>query len=300
MRVAITGATGFIGRALATALEQQGVKVWRLVRRPSGAPNEVAWSVEQGVREPAKVEGCDAVIHLAGESIAGGLRWSAAKKARIRESRVRGTERLVESLRQLAQPPQTLLCASAIGYYGDRGEEILTETSAPGPKGFLVQVAREWEAAALEASTFGARVVNLRFGIVLGQEGGALPQMLPLFRCGLGGRLGSGRQWWSWISIRDVVGGILHALVHRELQGPVNFTAPAPVRNVEFTRELARSLRRPAFFAAPAFALRLIMGQMAEEMLLASTRVLPEKLQATSYRFVHPSLDVALAELLRA
>ncbi len=299
MRIAMTGATGFIGRAVAAALEEQHAEVLRLVRRTTGAANELAWSVEEGVSDVSRLEGCDAVVHLAGESIAGSLRWTSAKKERIRTSRIQGTRNLVESLRRLERPPRVFLCASAIGYYGNRGEELLTEESTPGSRGFLVEVAREWEAAAQKATELGTRVVNLRFGIVLGREGGALAQMLPIFRAGLGGRLGSGQQWWSWISIRDVVGGILHTLSHDELQGPVNFTAPEPVRNAEFTRLLARALHRPAFFHAPGFILRLLMGEMAEEMLLASSRVIPVRLQTTNYAFVHPTLDVALSDLLK-
>lgn len=299
MRIAMTGATGFIGRAVAAALEEQHAEVLRLVRRTTGAANELAWSVEEGVSDVSRLEGCDAVVHLAGESIAGSLRWTSAKKERIRTSRIQGTRNLVDSLRRLERPPRVFLCASAIGYYGNRGEELLTEESAPGSRGFLVEVAREWEAAAQKATELGTRVVNLRFGIVLGREGGALAQMLPIFRAGLGGRLGSGQQWWSWISIRDVVGGILHALFHDELQGPVNFTSPEPVRNAEFTRLLARALHRPAFFHAPGFILQLLMGEMAEEMLLASSRVIPARLQTTNYAFVHPTLDVALSDLLK-
>lgn len=299
MRIAMTGATGFIGRAVAAALEEQHAEVLRLVRRTTGAANELAWSVEEGVSDVSRLEGCDAVVHLAGESIAGSLRWTSAKKERIRTSRIQGTRNLVDSLRRLERPPRVFLCASAIGYYGNRGEELLTEESAPGSRGFLVEVAREWEAAAQKATELGTRVVNLRFGVVLGREGGALAQMLPIFRAGLGGRLGSGQQWWSWISIRDVVGGILHALFHDELQGPVNFTSPEPVRNAEFTRLLARALHRPAFFHAPGFILQLLMGEMAEEMLLASSRVIPVRLQTTNYAFVHPTLDVALSDLLK-
>ncbi len=298
MRIAVTGATGFIGRALCAQLQSDGAEVVRLVRRPTGKGNELAWSAEEGLREPHKLEGCEAVVHLAGESIAGGLRWTAEKKARIMQSRVQGTRNLIANLARLRTPPRAFLCASAIGIYGDRGEEILTEASPIGSRGFLVEVARAWEEAAAQAKVFAERVVHLRIGLVLGLEGGALPQMLPLFKWGLGGPLGSGRQWWSWISLEDVVGGITHALQHPEIVGAVNFTAPTPVTNSEFTRTLAQALRRPACLPAPAFALKLLMGEMAEELLLASTRVLPQQLQSSGYAFKHSSLRECLSALL--
>lgn len=300
MKVAVTGATGFIGRALCAKLEQEGAEVLRLVRRPAGLRNELVWSAQDGIaiKDLDQLEGCDAVVHLAGENIAGGLRWTTKKKARIKQSRVQGTQNLVASLGGLRIPPRTFLCASAIGIYGDRGEEILTETSPPGLRGFLVEVAQAWEGAAAQAKAFAERVGYLRFGLVIGLEGGALAQTLPLFKWGLGGSLGHGRQWWSWISLDDVVGGILHVLRSSSLVGPVNFTAPTPVRNYEFTRTLAKVLHRPTCLPAPAIALKLLMGEMAEELLLASTRVLPHQLQASGYAFKHSTLIDCLHELL--
>jgi len=294
MRVLVSGANGFIGRELCPRLEASGWTVTKLVRGAGGSPTNVHWSPESGIVEPEKLHGCDAVIHLAGEPLAGGLRWSAEKKDKIRMSRVEGTRKLVNALLQLSAPPRVFLCASAIGIYGNRGEETMTESSPPGTKGFLVEVAKQWEEATTPLAEHGIRVVNMRFGIVLGRNGGALAQMLPLFRLGLGGKLGSGSQWWSWIALEDVIRGILFVLGNDALVGPVNFTSPEPVRNRDFTATLARVVRRPAFFHVPAFVLRAMMGEMAEEMLLASTRVIPQRLLDRGFTFSYPECEQAL------
>ncbi len=298
MIVAVTGATGLVGSALVPLLERVGHGVVRLVR---GAPAEASgervgrWDPDTGAVTPG-LDGIDAVVHLAGESVAGG-RWTAARKWRIRESRVGATRRLSETLARQPTPPRVLVCASAIGYYGARGDAVLREESPPGA-GFLPDLCREWEAAAAPAARRGIRVVHLRIGIVLSPKGGALGAMLPVFRLGLGGLVGSGTQWMSWIGMDDTLGAILHALMNEALAGPVNVVAPAPVTNREFARTLGRVLRRPAILPFPAFAARLAFGQMADELLLASARVEPARLQATGYRFRDPRLEGALRRLL--
>jgi len=234
----------------------------------------------------------DAVVHLAGESIAGG-RWTARKKQRIRESRVDATRRLTDTLTRLAKPPAVLVCASAIGYYGSRGDEVLSEESRPGT-GFLADVGREWESASAAAIVRGIRVVNVRIGIVLSPAGGALAKMLTPFRLGLGGVIGGGAQWMSWIALDDVIGALRHALGTDALRGPVNAVAPAPVTNAEFTRTLGRVLRRPTLLPMPAFAARLALGEMADELLLSSQRVLPARLLASGFAFRYPTLEGAL------
>jgi hypothetical protein len=256
----------------------------------------VTWDPEAAAVNLAGLEGLDAVVHLAGENPAS-ERWSEAKKARIRDSRVQGTSLLVTSLGRLERPPRLLVCASAIGYYGDRGDEILTEESPPG-RGFLAGVCVEWEAAAARAAAAGLRVVSLRFGIVLTPAGGALQRMLGPFRMGMGGPIGSGRQYVSWIALDDALGAIHHALVTGALQGPVNAVSPEPVSHLEFARALGRALGRPALVPVPTFAVRFMFGEMADEMLLASARVEPARLLATGYRFRFPRLEIALEHLL--
>ena len=298
MNVAITGSTGLIGSALVPRLTSRGHGVVRLVRRTpaiASAERLARWNPDTGAVEPG-LDGVDAVVHLAGESVAGG-RWTEARKRRIRESRVPPTRKLCETLARQPTPPRVLLCASAIGYYGNRGDQVLREESAPGA-GFLPDVCREWEAAAEPAVRRGIRVVHLRIGLVLSPKGGALAAMLPVFRLGLGGPVGSGAQWMSWIGMDDTLGAILHALMNEALAGPVNLVAPAPVTNREFARTLARVLRRPAIFPFPAFAARLVFGQMADELLLASARVEPARLQATGYAFRDATLEGALRRLL--
>ena len=297
MNVLVTGSSGLVGSALVSQLKGDGHTVTRLVRSRRGAGEaQVIWDPEAGTIDAPSLEGLDAVVHLAGESIAAG-RWTATRKARILESRVKGTRLLAEALAGLRERPKVLVSASAVGYYGDRGEEALREESASG-SGFLAEVCRQWEAAAAPAAQAGIRVVHPRFGVILSRAGGALPRLLLLFRFGLGGRLGSGQQFMSWIALDDAVGAICHALTCDDLQGPANTASPTPVRNHEFTKTLGRVLRRPTVFPLPAFAARLALGQMADEMLLASQRVEPAKLLGSGYEFAFPDLDGALRHLL--
>ncbi|HVX65740.1 MAG TPA: TIGR01777 family oxidoreductase [Bryobacteraceae bacterium] len=277
MNIALTGSSGFMGRALTARLETGGHRVLPL-----------------RLREAPAVPPCDAVVHLAGEPIA--QRWTAAAKQRIRESRVEATRALVAQLAKLERTPRVLVAASAIGIYGSRGDEVLTEASAPGSD-FLAELCVAWEQAAREAAAFGVRVVSVRFGIVLGREGGALARMLLPFRLGVGGRLGSGRQWMSWIHLEDALGLVEFALGADRVSGPLNATAPNPVTNAEFTRRLAAALHRPAFTPAPAFALKLMFGEMAG-MLLDSQRVEPHAALAAGYAFRYPDLGPALRRLL--
>ena len=293
-RILISGASGLIGSALAPTLESHGHEVTRLVRRPTGNGNELQWDPMHEV-PPELVSGFDAVIHLSGESVAG--RWTAEKKRRIRESRVVGTNNLSRALAKAEWPPRTFVCASAIGYYGSRGDEILTEESPPGT-GFLPSVCREWEAASEPAMRVGIRTVNLRFGIVLSPFGGALKEMLLPFRLGLGGKIGRGSQWWSWIHIDDAVSAVMHILQEESFRGPINITAPTPVTNAEFTKTLGSALHRPAVFAVPTFAAKLAFGEFAEEGLLASARVIPRRLRDSGFEFRYPELRAALAHLL--
>lgn len=296
MHILVSGASGLIGSALTPCLEASGHRVTRLVRgRARPGWGEVAWEPEAGRMPPPALEGVDAVVHLAGESIAG--RWTADKKRRIYDSRVRGTQVLCAALRQVVRPPKVFVCASAIGYYGHRGERLLLEESRAG-KDFLARVCVDWEAAAAPAAERGIRVVSLRLGMVLSASGGALGEMLPPFRLGLGGVLGGGAQYVSWIALNDVVGAILHVLMTESLRGAVNLVAPRPVRNREFTKTLGRVLRRPTRCAMPAFAARLLFGEMADALLLASTRVEPGQLNASGYAFRHPELEGALRHLL--
>ena len=297
LHVAVTGASGLIGSAVSRRLEAAGHRVSRLVRRTAG-PGEISWDPAAGSLNPAALEGTDAVIHLAGENVGG--RWTAGRKARIRSSRVTGTRLLSETLAGLQRPPQVLVSASAVGVYGSRGEEVLTEASPPGdPEDFLVSVAQEWEKASEPARVEGIRVVHPRFGVVLSPAGGALSKMLLPFRLGLGGRLGSGKQWMSWISIDDAVEAVYRALVDDGLEGPVNVTSPEPLTNGDFTRTLARVLSRPAVFAVPELALRLALGEMAEGTILSSARVVPARLLQAGYRFGHPDLESALRHVLQ-
>jgi hypothetical protein len=295
MKVLVTGATGLIGRRLVPLLTAQGHEAFRLVRREPTEANDIPWDPAAGMLHPARLEGLDAVVHLAGESV--GARWTNERKERIRSSRVEGTRLLCGSLAALQQKPKTLVCASAIGIYGDRGSEPLDEESSRG-KGFLPDVCEAWEQACEAARQAGLRVVNLRIGVVLSPQGGALSKMLTPFRLGLGGVIGSGRQYLSWIAIDDVVGAIAHCLTHAALTGPVNATAPNPASNYEFTKTLGGVLRRPTFLPMPAFAARLAFGQMAEELLLSSTRVSPLRLQQTGFQFRFPTLEGALRHVL--
>ncbi|MBD48871.1 MAG: TIGR01777 family protein [Gemmatimonadetes bacterium] len=296
MRVAMTGATGLIGSALLSLLESNGHQVIPLRRGSSNDRTTPSWNPLSGDLSDAAVDGVDAVVHLAGENIAGG-RWTKARKARIRDSRVHGTRHLSEALARLERPPKTLIVASAIGFYGDRGEERLHEQSSAGT-GFLPEVCQAWEAAAEPAVSRGIRVVQLRLGIVLTPAGGALGQMLLPFKLGLGGVLGSGQQYMSWVALDDVLTSVLHALRTESLTGPVNVVAPHAVTNKEFTKTLGRVLRRPTFFPVPGFAARLLFGEMADALLLASTYVEPRRLQSTGFVFGYPALEPALKHVI--
>jgi hypothetical protein len=301
MRFLISGATGLIGKKLCRRLQHKGHTVTILSRslekgRRLGFPTFV-WQPETELPPAQAMEGVDIVVHLAGEHIAAG-RWTAEHKRRLRDSRVRSTQHLVAAMRAASVKPKAFICASAIGFYGDRGEEPLTEQAAPGT-GFLSDVCQEWEAAAAAAREFNVRVSQVRIGVVLAapEDGGALPQMLPLFKLGLGGNLGSGQQWFPWIHVDDVVGILQHAIFNEVIASPINAVAPKPVTNAAFTQTLATVLHRPAFFAAPGFMLRLGLGEMAD-LLLGSTRVIPELAVTTGYQFQFPVLQSALTNLL--
>lgn len=296
MKIAITGASGLVGTALSSFLTTGGHAVVRLVRRAPQATDEVLWAPDAGTVDGAALEGVDAVVHLAGESIAEG-RWTAARKERLRATRIGPTRLLAETLAGLKRKPRVMLSASAIGYYGDRGDAWVNERDPPAAD-FLGRLAAEWEAAAEPAARAGIRVVNLRTGIVLSPAGGALGKMLLPFKAGLGGALGPGTQYMSWVAIDDLLGIIHHALDREDLEGPLNAVAPSPVTNAEFTKTLGRVLGRPAIAPIPAFGLRLAFGEMAEATLLASTRVRPERLEATRYRFRFPDLESSLRHLL--
>lgn len=312
MRIVVSGSSGLVGSALLPSLRSKGHDVGRMLRaasrgaqgdRPAGGgsaaqgAHDLRWDPLGGAIDTERLEGVDAVVNLAGESIAAG-RWTAARKEAIRKSRINGTQLLAETLTKLRRPPRVMVSASAIGYYGDRGDEVLTETSARG-HGFLPAVAVGWESATERAEKLGVRVVHLRFGVILSASGGALAKMLTPFRLGLGGPVGSGRQFLSWIALDDVVRAIEHALATETLRGPVNTVAPNPVTNLEFTRILARVLHRPAFAPFPAFAARLIFGEMADALLLASARVKPEALIRSGFTFRFPELEPALRQILK-
>jgi hypothetical protein len=293
MKILISGSSGLIGTAATAALKSDGHNVVHLVRPSKTAnPGDVQWDPMRATVDVAGLEGIDVVIHLSGAGIADG-RWTEERKQLLRSSRIDTTRVLVDSLSRLKQKPRLLIVASAIGYYGSRGDEILTESSTTGTD-FLALVCRDWEAEASRAAERCIRTVMLRFGVVLSGKGGALPKMLPPFKLGVGGRLGSGQQWMSWIAIEDVVGIIRHAIAHEQVSGPVNVVAPNPVRNEEFTRLLAGMLHRPAIFPAPAFVLRLAMGEMADAVLLSSDRVKPEQILAAGYKFRFEILEPAL------
>ncbi|MHC5003704.1 MAG: TIGR01777 family oxidoreductase [Planctomycetota bacterium] len=299
MRILVSGATGLIGTRLAAALRADGDDVVALSRSGGdGADGTVIrWDPAAGAVDRGALAGFDAVVHLAGEPLAGG-RWTAAKKQRIRRSRVEGTRLIAGTLAGLDPPPRTLLCASAVGFYGDRGDQVVDEAS-PAGEGFLAEVCQAWEEAAHPARDAGIRVVHLRFGLVLSPEGGALSQMLLPFRLGLGGVIGNGRQYWSWIGLDDAVRAARHALAHDALEGPVNVVTPSAVTCREFVKTMGRVLRRPTFAAMPAFAARLVFGEMADETLLASTRVRPARLAEHGYTFRQAELEPALAAMLR-
>lgn len=296
MRVAVSGSTGLIGGALVERLRREGHTVARLVRSGKGADaGDIAWDPEAGTIDRAALEGMDAVVHLAGENV--GTRWTEEKKRRIRDSRIKGTRLISETISRLARPPRVLVQASATGIYGDRGDEALDEASAPGT-GFLAEVVRDWEGASGHAESAGIRVVKLRIGVVLTAKGGALERLLLPFRMGVGGRIGSGRQWMPWISLDDAVEVILRAIRDERLRGPVNAVAGS-VRNADFTDGLARALHRPALISVPAFGIRALFGQMADEALLSGQRAEPARLREIGHVFHHPTLDTALSAALR-
>ena len=299
--VLVSGATGFIGSRVCTTLHEQGDTVHVLSRNPTRAETKLkfaravyGWNPETEKLPSETTSDVKAIVHLAGETIAG--RWNAGKKRRIRDSRILSTRNLVESLAGVPTKPDVLVCASAIGYYGDSGDEHFTEGSPAGTD-FLAEVCQEWETEAQKADAFGIRVVMVRIGLVLGLGGGLLTQVLPPFKMGVGGILGSGRQWMSWIHVDDVVGIVIHALENEEIRGPLNATAPAPVRNVEFTKTLGTVLRRPTLLPVPTFGLRLMMGEFADFVVL-SQNVLPEKTEVSGYEFRHRTLESALRDLL--
>jgi len=298
-KIILSGASGMLGSALRDALASRNKPILTLVRRPPTSPAEFQWNpaADPAIPNLDALGDVSAAIHLSGANVAA-HRWTPAFKREILESRVRSTSALATTLAALRNPPQTLLVASAAGIYGDRNGQLLDESSTPG-SGFLADVCRQWEAAAQPAVQAGIRVVNLRLGVVIGPGQGALGKMLPLFRLGLGGPLGSGRQWMSWISLADAISAILFLLDTPSIEGPVNLTAPSPITNAQFTRALAHAVHRPAILPAPAFALRLALGEMADEALLSSARVYPSKLISAGFQFAHPTiaqaLDAALA-----
>lgn len=297
MKVLISGAGGLVGTAIADALRMDGHTVGQFVR-PGGTARagDVRWDPASGTVDLAAMEGADTVICLSGASVGEG-RWTAERKNVLRSSRVDLTRVLVDSLGRLKKKPRVFVAASAIGYYGNRGDEILTEASTAG-NDFIAQLARDWETETIRAEAVGIRTVILRFAVILSAKGGALARMVLPFKLGAGGRLGSGQQWMSWVGLEDVVEIVRAAISHEQMRGPVNVAAPGPVQNVEFTRVLARVLHRPAIFPAPAFALRIALGEMADALLLASQRVIPEKLRAAGYKFRYESLEGALREIL--
>jgi uncharacterized protein len=301
MKILVTGSTGLVGRALVSELKLTGHTVCRLVRpetnQAEGRGSEgfdVTWNPVTGELGEAAV-GADAVVNLAGASIAEG-RWTTERKKELRRSRVDSTWALVNALSKMAARPRVLVSASAVGFYGNRGDEILTEESSPGG-GFLSELSKEWETEAVKGEALGIRVVRMRFGVILGRDGGGLPQMARPFRLGVGGRIGSGQQWMSWISLEDVVGILRLALENGTVRGAVNVVSPQPVRNEKFTAALAKALHRPALFPAPAFALRLVLGEMADALLLSSQRVVPAQLEKLGYEFLDADLSAKLSQL---
>jgi uncharacterized protein (TIGR01777 family) len=295
MKILVSGSHGLVGKALTTSLANSGHEIVSLVRQ-SANDSEIEWHPNQGKINRQQLEGFDVVVHLAGESIASG-RWTEEKKKKIRESRVKGTELLSSALARLSQPPSTLINASAIGFYGNRGDELLTEKSAPG-EGFLPEVCMEWEKATGQAEAKGIKTIHTRFGIILDEKGGALERMLTPFRMGVGGKVGNGKQWMSWIALDDVISALRFLIDQPGSEGPVNFTAPNPVTNADFTEALGNVLSRPTLFSVPAFAARLAFGEMADELLLSSAKVEPERLKESGYQFKHPELSSALKAIL--
>ena len=297
MKVLVTGSHGLVGTALVESLTAKNHQTARLVRSSSPSTTDITWNPDTGTIDKEKLEGFDVIFHLAGESIASG-RWTNEKKRKIRESRVKGTQLLAKTLAQLSRRPSTLISASAIGYYGNRGDELLTEKSRAGNE-FLSDVCVEWESATAPASEARIRVVLARFGIILDKNGGALAKMLTPFRMGIGGRVGDGKQWMSWIALDDIIGGLNFVAESELISGPVNFVAPNPVTNAEFTKTLGRVLSRPTLFPVPEFGARLAFGEMADALLLSSQRVDPTRLKSENYSFRFSVLDNALRHILK-
>jgi len=299
MRILITGASGLIGKALRPSLEPKGYELILASRREPKDPQHVQWNPDTGFAEPdlSRLEGLDAVIHLAGENVSG-LRWTEEKKKAIRDSRVFGTRSLIETFDKLKAKPKAFISGSAIGFYGDRGDEVMTESSAPG-KTYLSEVCKEWEAESRRAEDMGIRTVLLRTGIVLSKDGGALATMMTPFKLGVGGVVGSGKQWMSWISLDDVVGMINFALENESVRGAVNVVAPNPVTNEEFTKTLGSVLYRPTFLPLPEFAVHMVFGEMGDALLLDSTRVIPKRLQDNGYEFRFTDLKPALEHAVK-
>lgn len=296
--VLLSGASGLIGTTLKRALRADGTSIVELVRHAPSGSGQVQWNpaAPQPIADTGRLEGIAVAIHLSGANLSS-HRWTPEYRRQIVESRIQTTRSLVDTLKQLSHPPHALLCASAVGIYGNRGDEILNESSPTG-SGFLAETCLAWEAEANRAAEANIRVVHLRFGVVLAREGGALRQMLPIFKMGLGGRLGTGRQWMSWIAIDDLTRAVLHILQTESLRGAFNLTSPVPVRNSDFTHALGRALHRPAIFTVPRFALNAAFGQMAEEALLASTRAIPQRLAESGFQFRLPLIDNALNAIL--
>lgn len=297
MKILITGASGLIGRELRKSLEKKGRELLLAGRRSPEKPNQIKWTAEEGFSEPERLEGLDAVIHLAGESISG-IRWTEEKKKAIRDSRVNGTRSVVDTLAKLDTKPKVFISGSAIGIYGNRGDEIMTESEPPGDN-FLADVCKAWEAESLRAERLGIRTVLLRTGIVLSKEGGALGTMLTPFKLGVGGVVGSGKQWMSWISLADEIAVINFVLENESVSGPINLVSPNPVTNEEFTKTLGEIIHRPTILPLPKFAVKMVFGEMGDALLLDSTRAVPKRLQDLGYQFEFTDLRSALTEALK-
>lgn len=296
MNILVSGSSGMVGSELVTFLQENGHNVLKLVRKKSERENEVFWDPEKKIIEDVKLKNIDAIVHLAGESIASG-RWTSNKKEQILSSRVKGTDFISEIISKMVNKPKVLVSASAIGFYGNRGDEDLNEKSSPG-KLFLSEVCKAWEDSTLKAQKSGVRVVNLRIGIVLDKSGGALKKMLLPFNLGVGGNMGSGKQYWSWLTLKELVNIINFSINNDSISGPVNAVSPQPLRNSEFTRVLAKVLKRPAIFPMPEFAGKIALGEMADELLFASSKVIPDKLLKSGYSFIHNNLEDGLKKIL--
>ncbi|MEO6394114.1 MAG: TIGR01777 family oxidoreductase [Pyrinomonadaceae bacterium] len=297
MKILITGASGLVGSKLVEVLKADRHEILKMVRRESKSSDEVSWDVDRGEIDIPAMKGVDAVVHLAGENVGEG-RWTDAKKKSIMDSRVLGTRLIVEAIGKLDPRPHVLISASAVGIYGSRGSEIVTEASLPG-SGFLAQVCRKWEAETVPAVEQGIRVVNLRVGVVLSNDGGALAKLLTPFKLGVGGKVGSGRQYLSWLTLNDLVQIIVIALTNESYIGPINAVTPEPVTNQELTDAIGKKLSRPTFMSVPEFAVKLLFGQMGEETVLSSTRALPARLEELGFKFQYPTINSALDLLLK-